>query len=171
MNYSFIVSTIQFEQFLSTLLLLHSYTFYLQDYYFISTSGPSDLHSRAGGFCRSHNMKVVFKVVGAATTSTTGRVGTSQPPQDEVFRINSEVKPLVTSQPTSGGKQRKREKKRKRRLKTGSQDLSSDLPLGQSDLHQSLAKTSFSLSSSEWARTARPCLLLLLPLLRLLVLY
>ena len=34
----------------------------LQDYYFISTSGPSDVHNRVGGFCQSHNMKVVFKV-------------------------------------------------------------------------------------------------------------
>ena len=33
-----------------------------QDYYFISTSSPDDLHNMEGGYCRTHNMKVVFKV-------------------------------------------------------------------------------------------------------------
>ena len=33
-----------------------------QDYYFISTSTRRDLHRRVGGFCSSHNMKMIFKV-------------------------------------------------------------------------------------------------------------
>jgi ephrin-B len=33
-----------------------------QDYYFISTSTPEDLHRRVGGGCASHNMKMIFKV-------------------------------------------------------------------------------------------------------------
>ena len=33
-----------------------------QDYYFISTSSPEDLHRRVGGGCSTHNMKMVFKV-------------------------------------------------------------------------------------------------------------
>jgi ephrin-B len=33
-----------------------------QDYYFISTSTPEDLHRRVGGGCATHNMKMVFKV-------------------------------------------------------------------------------------------------------------
>lgn len=33
-----------------------------KDYYFISTSAPDDIHLRAGGMCRTHNMKLVFKV-------------------------------------------------------------------------------------------------------------
>merc|ERR1712203_133826 len=33
-----------------------------QDYYFISTSSSDDLHNMEGGYCRTHNMKVVFKV-------------------------------------------------------------------------------------------------------------
>ena len=33
-----------------------------QDYYFISTSSPDELHNMEGGYCRTHNMKVVFKV-------------------------------------------------------------------------------------------------------------
>ena len=34
-----------------------------QDYYFISTSRPGDVKNRIGGFCSSHNMKVMFKVL------------------------------------------------------------------------------------------------------------
>lgn len=34
-----------------------------KDYYFISTSRPDDVLSRRGGFCSSHNMKVMFKVL------------------------------------------------------------------------------------------------------------
>ena len=33
-----------------------------QDYYFISTSNSKDIHRRAGGWCGSHNMKMIFKV-------------------------------------------------------------------------------------------------------------
>ncbi len=33
-----------------------------QDYYFISTSSPEDLHRRVGGGCSTHNMKMIFKV-------------------------------------------------------------------------------------------------------------
>jgi hypothetical protein len=32
-----------------------------QDYFFISTSDPQNLHQRSGGRCSSHNMKVLFK--------------------------------------------------------------------------------------------------------------
>ncbi|CAG0880947.1 unnamed protein product [Cyprideis torosa] len=33
-----------------------------QDYFFISTSTPSDIHRRVGGRCKTHNMKVEFRV-------------------------------------------------------------------------------------------------------------
>ena len=33
-----------------------------QNYYLISTSTQRDIHRRVGGFCSSHNMKMVFKV-------------------------------------------------------------------------------------------------------------
>ena len=33
-----------------------------KEYYFISTSTNKDLHRRAGGWCRSHNMKMIIKV-------------------------------------------------------------------------------------------------------------
>ena len=33
-----------------------------KEYYFISTSTNKDIHRRAGGWCRSHNMKMIFKV-------------------------------------------------------------------------------------------------------------
>jgi len=37
-----------------------------QDYYFMTTSSKEDLHLRSGGMCRTHNMKVVFKVADSA---------------------------------------------------------------------------------------------------------
>ena len=37
-----------------------------KDYYFISTSNSKDIHRRVGGWCGSHNMKMVFKVVEGA---------------------------------------------------------------------------------------------------------
>ena len=33
-----------------------------QDYYFISTSSPENIHRKVGGWCATHNMKVTFKV-------------------------------------------------------------------------------------------------------------
>ena len=33
-----------------------------QNYYFISTSTTRDIHRRVGGYCSSHNMKMVFRV-------------------------------------------------------------------------------------------------------------
>ena len=33
-----------------------------QTYYLISTSTPRDIHRRAGGYCYTHNMKMIFKV-------------------------------------------------------------------------------------------------------------
>ena len=32
------------------------------NYYFVSTSNSNDVHRRVGGYCSSHNMKMVFKV-------------------------------------------------------------------------------------------------------------
>ena len=40
-----------------------------QDYYFISTSSPEDVMSLSGGFCSSHNMKVMFKVLASSADS------------------------------------------------------------------------------------------------------
>ena len=37
-----------------------------QSYYFISTSTSRDLHRRAGGYCSTHNMKMVFNIAGEA---------------------------------------------------------------------------------------------------------
>lgn len=33
-----------------------------QDYYFLTTSEPQNIHNKFGGRCTSHNMKVIFKV-------------------------------------------------------------------------------------------------------------
>ena len=58
--YSLRYFTISFRSFSPTpgALEFHAGT----DYFFISTSSQSDLHRRVDGMCRSHNMKIVFKV-------------------------------------------------------------------------------------------------------------
>merc|ERR1711994_168597 len=33
-----------------------------QDYYFVSTSSKLDIHRRVGGYCATHNMRMVFRV-------------------------------------------------------------------------------------------------------------
>ena len=146
-------------------LLLHLTlpTAFTQDYYFISTSLPGDLHSRAGGYCLSHNMKVVFKVVEAR----------SRPVQEQevaTVRINSAVKPLATSM---GPSQRRRQERRKRRRRKELEELEeleemvgpSSPPLAREprDRQPSLAKTSFSSGQTSSYRSYRPtCLLILL---------
>lgn len=51
------------------------------DYFFISTSTPGDLYLRSGGACRSHNMKVTFKVADnrAATGSQQAAAAVNSP--------------------------------------------------------------------------------------------
>merc|ERR1712227_786967 len=38
-----------------------------QEYYFISTSNNRDIHRRVGGWCKSHNMKMIVKVAETQT--------------------------------------------------------------------------------------------------------
>ena len=78
-----------------------------QDYYFISTATPKDLHRRVGGGCSTHNMKMIFRVADnrisssqifndlmapaePATTTTTTTTTTTQRPLVRGF--NSEAK-------------------------------------------------------------------------------
>ena len=138
----------------------------LQDYYFISTSGPSDVQSRVGGFCQSHNMKVVFKVldpemVAAAVEAakSIGRVNS-----EEVIRINSEIKPIVstkTSLTTTERPELERSRKRKRKEKEA-RSRSTTKP---SELQKFLAKRGFSSSSSRGPVSPRALVLLFLLLL------
>jgi len=120
-----------------------------QDYYFISTSGPSDVQSRVGGFCQSHNMKVVFKVLDpemvAAAVESERKAG-------EVIRINTEIKPILvstkksetTTTTTTVRSEGERIRKRKRKEKEA-RLRSTTKP---SELQKFLAKRGFSSSSS-----------------------
>ena len=38
-----------------------------QDYYFISTASPGDIHRMVGGYCTRNHMKIVFKVMDTET--------------------------------------------------------------------------------------------------------
>ena len=89
-----------------------------QDYYFISTSSPEDVNSTSGGYCQSHNMKVVFKVM-----SEDGMKKQKQEEEvvveKEVFRINSEVRPMTdhVEMASKGEEEKRRDLARKRRRK------------------------------------------------------
>jgi ephrin-B len=48
-----------------------------KDYYFISTSNSKDIHRRVGGWCSSHNMKMVFKVVEAPSSKQERELATT----------------------------------------------------------------------------------------------
>jgi len=50
-----------------------------QDYYFISTSNTKDIHRRVGGWCASHNMKMIFKVAANEATEKSRESTTNLP--------------------------------------------------------------------------------------------
>ena len=72
-----------------------------QEYYFISTSTNTDIHRRVGGWCSSHNMKMIFKVaereensatgnsplINALKTSTTRRVSSTPSPYTTTRKV------------------------------------------------------------------------------------
>ena len=88
-----------------------------QDYYFISTSSPEDVNSTSGGYCQSHNMKVVFKVMSEETMKKQKQEEVVV--EKEVFRINSEVRPMTdhVEMASKGEEEKRRDLARKRRRK------------------------------------------------------
>ena len=89
-----------------------------QDYYFISTSSPEDVNSTSGGYCQSHNMKVVFKVMSEETMMKKKQEEVVVV-EKEVFRINSEVRPMTdhVEMASKGEEEKRRDLARKRRRK------------------------------------------------------
>ena len=139
----------------------------LQDYYFISTSGPSDVQSRVGGFCKSHNMKVVFKVLDPEMVAAAVEVAKSveRVKSAEVIRINSEIKPIVsTEMATTTTERPERERRRKKKLKEKNASLKSTIATTKpSELQKFLAKRGFSSSSSRGTVSLFLLLVLTLP--------
>jgi len=90
-----------------------------QDYYFISTSSPENVNSTSGGYCQSHNMKVVFKVM--SEESLKKQKQEEVVVDKEVFRINSEVRvrPMTdhVEMASKGEEEKRRDLARKRRRK------------------------------------------------------
>ena len=88
-----------------------------QDYYFISTSSPENVNSTSGGYCQSHNMKVVFKVMSEETMKKQKQEEVVV--EKEVFRINSEVRPMTdhVEMASKGEEEKRRDLARKRRRK------------------------------------------------------
>ena len=66
-----------------------------QDYYFISTSSPEDLHRRVGGGCATHNMRMIFRV------AENGASGIQQPLsndlEEKVRRISTPTTTTTTT--------------------------------------------------------------------------
>ena len=89
-----------------------------QDYYFISTSSPEDVNSTSGGYCQSHNMKVVFKVMSEESMKKQKQEEV-EVVEKEVFRINSEVRPMTdhVEMASKGEEEKRRDLARKRRRK------------------------------------------------------
>ena len=68
-----------------------------QNYYLISTSTRRDLHRRVGGFCSSHNMKMIFKV--ADREETVARV--KSPLYRAVMSSTTRSVPTTTARPVT----------------------------------------------------------------------
>ena len=140
-----------------------------QDYYFISTSGPSDVQSRVGGFCQSHNMKVVFKVLDPEMVAAAVEAAKSVERVNldlEVIRINSEIKPIAVSTKTSEKtteRADREQRRRKRKRKEKEESLKSTTK--PSELQKFLAKRVFSSSSSRGPVSPKALILLFILLL------
>ena len=75
-----------------------------QDYYFITTSSPNNLHGKNGGRCKTHNMKVIFKVAANSshlpkTTTVSSTTKTSS--ETQVFFDDKNKYYPVASSPQS----------------------------------------------------------------------
>ena len=75
-----------------------------QNYYLISTSTTRDIHRRVGGYCSSHNMKMIFKVAdneGKSNDVSSSTVEEEFTPEVEIQKKSSPlmraVKPTLSS--------------------------------------------------------------------------
>ena len=75
-----------------------------QNYYFISPSTTRDIHRRVGGYCSSHNMKMIFKVAdneGKSNDVSSSTVEEEFTPEVEIQKKSSPlmraVKPTLSS--------------------------------------------------------------------------
>ena len=97
-----------------------------KDYYFMTTSSKEDLHLRSGGMCRTHNMKVVFKVADSTQNKKLNSV-TPVPAPPGVKPLQQDNQLYTASPPSLQNevsddleerrRRRKKEKKERRRNK------------------------------------------------------
>ena len=76
-----------------------------QDYYFITTSVPGNVHGKFGGRCASHNMKVIFKVANSTRNwrflnqnSAAGEISTTTEKPQLIFNEKNKYYPVVNEQ-------------------------------------------------------------------------
>jgi len=93
-----------------------------RDYFFISTSSPTDIHQRVGGMCRDGNMKLVFKVADPNAPETTTTTSTTTTATESLSnkvlaaaKEEEEQEEEEGAKRESEGKRAKRKKKKKRR--------------------------------------------------------
>jgi len=72
-----------------------------EDYYFISTSSPTDLRRRVGGRCSTHNMKVQFKVADNEHEKREGEVEGSSQSRHAINVPRGKGRPTTASSTTS----------------------------------------------------------------------
>ncbi len=94
-----------------------------KDYYFISTSSKSDLHLRDGGMCRTHNMKLVFKLADGSQQSTQPPLPPPPPPADppvkplqdnQLMNFNTPLPPSLNNLEFSADEKKERRRRRKK---------------------------------------------------------
>ena len=100
-----------------------------KDYYFMTTSSKEDLHLRSGGMCRTHNMKVVFKVADPSNENLVTPVKAPppvKPLQQDNQLYNTPAPPSLQNEVSDNSieERRRRRKKERRRNKNKHQKLS-----------------------------------------------
>jgi len=103
-----------------------------KDYYFMTTSSKEDLHLRSGGMCRTHNMKVVFKVADSTQNKRLNSV-TPVPAPPGVKPLQQDIQ-LYTASPPSLQNEvsddlEERRRRRKKKRKNGEEIKNRNQPL------------------------------------------
>ncbi len=85
-----------------------------KDYYFISTSARGDIHLRNGGMCRSHNMKMIFKVSDGKTKPKSAAASSSDN-QVQSSTLMPSIKQSPEAEDKHGSRRNRKNRKRKNR--------------------------------------------------------
>ena len=68
-----------------------------QSYYLISTSTKTNLHRRVGGYCATHNMRIIFKIAESPKTNSVGGGMVYNSPLYRALRTSTSRPPTTSS--------------------------------------------------------------------------